>query len=49
MRTNFLQVADEELTMDYGYLVVDCTPKMPHNMQVHTNIFPGETMYMWDL
>ena len=49
MRTNFLQVVDEEFTMDYGYLVMDCTPKMPHDMQVHTNIFPGETTYMWDL
>ena len=49
MRTNFLQVADEELAMDYGYLVMDCTPKMLHNMQVCTNIFPGETTYTWDL
>ena len=49
MRTNFLQVVDEELTMDYGYLVMDCTPKMPCDMQVCTNIFPGETTYTWDL
>ena len=49
MRTNFLQVVDEELAMDYGYLVMDCTPKMCHDVQVHTNIFPGETMYTWDL
>ena len=40
MRKNFLQVADEELVMDYGYLVMDCTPNMPHDVQVHTNIFP---------
>ena len=49
MRTNFLQVADEELAMHYGYLVMDCTPKMSHNVQVCTNIFPGQTMYTWDL
>ena len=49
MRKNFLQVADEELMMDYGYLVMDCTPSMPHDVQVCTNILPWETMYMWDL
>ena len=37
MRKNFIQVVDEELTMDYGYLVMDFTPKMPHNVQVCTN------------
>ena len=49
MRKNFLQVADEELAMDYGYLVMDCTPSMPCDVQVCTNIFPGETTYMWNL
>ena len=31
----------------YSYMVIDCTPKMPCELKVHTNIFPGEIT--WDL
>ena len=27
----------------YGYLVVDCDSKSPHDLKLRTNIFPGET------
>ena len=45
----FLKVYDECMSHPYSYMVIDCTLKMPHELKVHTNIFPGEITYTWDL
>ena len=48
-KKNFLKVYYEHMSHSYSYMVINCTPKMPCELKVHTNIFPGEMTYTWDL
>ena len=45
----FLKAYDECMSHPYSYMVIDCTPKKPCELKVHTNIFLGEMTYTWDL
>ena len=45
----FLKAYDECMSHPYSFMVIDCTLKMPCELKVCTNIFPGEITYTWDL
>ena len=45
----FLQVYEEEMTYEFAYLVIDCTPSHPPQIKVRKNIFPGELTMTYDI
>lgn len=47
-RLKFLQDAYEDATVEkYSYLFLDLHPNTPRELTVRTNIFPGETSYVY--
>ena len=44
----YMQEAFEDATKRaYGYSSCDAKPETPTDFQLHTNIFPGETLYAY--
>ena len=38
----FMEAYEDATSGEFGYIVVDCTPKTPRELKLRTNIFPGE-------
>lgn len=45
----FLSAYKLAMVGPYAYLVVDCSPSRPRDIQLRTNIFPGETTITFDI
>ena len=40
---------NKHMKLHYGYLVTDCTPQYPSKIKVHTDIFPDQLTYTFDI
>ena len=40
---------DEHMKQCYGYLVIDCTPQYPLEINGCADIFPGKLTYTFDI
>jgi len=45
----FVQVYRHATKAAFGYLLIDCTPAHPREIQLRTNVFPPETCYTYAL
>ena len=43
----FLNAYNDATSKPFGYLLIDCTPQHPRQLQLRTGIFPSETSYTY--